>query len=388
MMDMMISNIRAPRLLFQLFFLFRFSIWTLGFSSFFSELRFWESWACAGRITSFLLFWSWARIRVKHLLFWYPPRRSTTIFILETDWESSWAWLSLRDLFFDGLFWAPSKICLLSETWNADVIHPVYADHFASFAPFVILHIVRICFDTHTHFFSNHRRELYCKYLGHAIQTNTHTSLHGTLLWLSLSLNWPCSPCQHWHIDGTRASWDLLSLASVWTLFLLLSTSSFQHLLLLALLSRPYRRRLTWEGDNEHRWIFILLQQASSSVVVTFPVSGIVEVIYTARHFKTRNFGEIHCDTSERQRKILTLHSHAVLLAMMSNAVTFQKTSYDERLTKSHSVSTAIGKAEQQLASATATSTATALAIIFPLIKHHSITLAFAFLLAIVPLPI
>lgn len=66
------------------------------------------------------------------------------------------------------------------------------------------------------------------------------------------------------------------------------------------------------------------------------------------------------------------LHSPAVPLAMMSNAVAYQETSHDERLTKSHSVSTAIGKAKEQLASATATATAPAVSSTTQALQLHA----------------
>lgn len=80
------------------------------------------------------------------------------------------------------------------------------------------------------------------------------------------------------------------------------------------------------------------------------------------------------------------LPSPTVLLAMMSNAVAYQETSHDERLTKSHSVSTAIGKAKQQRASPTATATAPAICFYYSSITTlHSL---FAFLFAIMSLPV
>ncbi|EHK40467.1 hypothetical protein TRIATDRAFT_260131 [Trichoderma atroviride IMI 206040] len=66
------------------------------------------------------------------------------------------------------------------------------------------------------------------------------------------------------------------------------------------------------------------------------------------------------------------LHSPTVPLAMMSNAVAYQETSHDGRLTQSHSVSTAIGKAKQQLASATATATAPAISSTTRALQLHT----------------
>jgi hypothetical protein len=77
-------------------------------------------------------------------------------------------------------------------------------------------------------------------------------------------------------------------------------------------------------------------------------VSGNVEAIYTARHQRHETSGKSLRYIGTAAQVFELLHSPTVPLAMMSNAVAYQETFYDERLTKLHSISTAIGKAKQQ----------------------------------------
>lgn len=77
---------------------------------------------------------------------------------------------------------------------------------------------------------------------------------------------------------------------------------------------------------------FYLLQQASSSVVVTFPVSRMSKTFsqLDIKDTKLRGIIAIHWDSST---KFWILHSTAIPFAMMSNNVANQKISRDEHST-------------------------------------------------------
>lgn len=157
---MMISNIRAPRLLFRFFFLVSvFPFGLLGFRLVIRSYGVEISWACACRITSFLIYFGAERIRVKLLsfFFWYPPRRSTNIYYILDIPTGKAAELGslLRDFYFDGFVFfghrANFVFCQRLGTRTCGrhsfiirrpICFPFRPHH---------MHIVRICFDTQTH---------------------------------------------------------------------------------------------------------------------------------------------------------------------------------------------------------------------------------------------
>lgn len=147
MMDMMISNIRAPRLLFRFFFLVSvFPFGLLGFRLVIRSYGVEISWACACRITSFLIYFGAERIRVKLLSFFFDTRRddqptSTTFWIYRLEKQlslalSSGIFISMV-LFFLGTEQILSSVRDL-ERGRADVIHSLYADQFASLFALII----------------------------------------------------------------------------------------------------------------------------------------------------------------------------------------------------------------------------------------------------------
>lgn len=75
------------------------------------------------------------RIRVEHLSSFWTPAETINYYLYFGNRLGKQLSLALVRDFFPMVFLGTEQTCLLSETWDADISHSVYADQFASLRP-------------------------------------------------------------------------------------------------------------------------------------------------------------------------------------------------------------------------------------------------------------